>query len=249
LLRGSSIAPGSGTTWAGSIDNGEADGDCRFYNAVADALRSPEEHEYARDVMFTQSGGKGGIAKLVRALRKLDVPVVAVADFDLLRQLGQLRVIVEALGGELGPFQDDLARLRREIEALGAFNAKKTKDDIKLLLDGVSDDVGAFPPNIARPITKSLKTPAGWERASRIGFAILAPGEPYVAGERLIRGFAQLGLFIVPCGELECFLPDIELEKNDWVYAALERYRDAFDRAPELEGARRFVAQLIAKSK
>src|SRR6266446_6079222 len=153
LLRGSSIAPGSGTTWAGSIDNGEADGDCRFYNAVADALRSPEEHEYARDVMFTQSGGKGGIAKLVRALRKLDVPVVAVADFDLLRQTGQLRTIVDALGGKVGPFQEDLARLRSEIDSLGTFSASRTKHNIKQLLDEVSDDVEVFPRNIASRIS------------------------------------------------------------------------------------------------
>jgi hypothetical protein len=110
-------------------------------------------------------------------------------------------------------------------------------------------DVETFPPNIASRISNSLKTSAGWQRATKIGTAILAPGEPHLAGERLIRGFAQLGLFIVPCGELECFVPNIELEKNDWVYAALERYCDAFDKAPELEGARRFVAQLIAKPK
>jgi len=225
----------------------EADGDCRFYNAVADALRSPEDHPYVRDVMFTQSGGKGGIAKLVRALRKLDVPVVAVADFDLLRQTGQLRTIVDALGGKVGPFQEDLARLRSEIDSLGTFSASRTKHNIKQLLDEVSDDVEVFPRNIASRISKALKTPAGWQRAAKVGTAILGPGEPYVAAQRLIRGFAQLGLFIVPCGELESFLPDIELEKNEWVHTALERHRDAFDRAPELEGARQFVAQLIAK--
>jgi hypothetical protein len=225
----------------------EADGDCRFYNAIADALRSAEEHQYARDVMFTQSGGKGRIAKLIRALRKLDVPVVAVADFDLLRQTGQLRAMIEALGGEVSPFQDDLARLRREIGALGEFSARKSKDEIRQLLEGVSDDVDTFPPNLASRISKALKTRAGWRRATQIGFAILPPGEAHLAGERLIRGFAALGLFIVPCGELECFLPNIQLEKNEWVYAALDRYRDAFDRAPELESARKFVAQLIAK--
>jgi hypothetical protein len=197
--------------------------------------------------MFTQSGGKGGIAKLVRALRKLDVPVVAVADFDLLRQTSQLRAIIEALGGEVSPFRDDLARLRSEIGALGGFSARKSKDDIRQLLDGVSDDVEEFPPNLASRISKRLKTPADWQRATQIGFAILPPGEAHVAGERLILGFAALGLFIVPCGELECFLPGIQLEKNEWVYAALDRYRDAFDRAPELENARKFVAQLIAK--
>jgi hypothetical protein len=178
----------------------EADGDCRFYNAVADALRSPEDHPYARDVMFTQSGGKGGIPKLVKALRKLNVPVVAVTDFDLLRQTGQLRAIVEALGDKFAPFQEDLARVRREIDAFGAFNARNTKGDIVGLLEGVSDDVESFPPNVASRSSKALKTPAGWRRASKIGFTILPPGGSHIAGERLIRGFAQLGLFIVPCG-------------------------------------------------
>lgn len=184
---------------------------------------------------------------MIRALRKLDVPVVAVADFDLLRQTGQLRAMIEALGGEVSPFQDDLARLRREIGALGEFSARKSKDEIRQLLEGVSDDVDTFPPNLASRISKALKTRAGWRGATQIGFAILPSGEAHLAGERLIRGFAALGLFIVPCGELECFLPNIQLEKNEWVYAALDRYRDAFDRAPELESARKFVAQLIAK--
>jgi predicted ATPase len=78
----------------------EGDADCRFYGAVLDVLVSQGGDQIRRpDVMFTHAGGNARLATIVRALHEVEVPVTAVADFDILSEKGILQNLVEALGG------------------------------------------------------------------------------------------------------------------------------------------------------
>lgn len=61
----------------------ESDYDCLFYQAVMNALYE-QKGEVAPDIHFTHCGGKARIKDVVAALRAINVPVIAICDFDLL---------------------------------------------------------------------------------------------------------------------------------------------------------------------
>jgi AAA domain, putative AbiEii toxin, Type IV TA system len=76
----------------------ESDSDSRFYAAVLDEAGG-DEIRRPHDLHFTQAGGKQRLHTVIAALRAVDVPVAAIADFDALREQSDLEKIVEALGG------------------------------------------------------------------------------------------------------------------------------------------------------
>ena len=223
----------------------EADGDCRFYNAIADALREPKNHAYIRDIMFAQSGGKGGVSKLVRALKKLAVPVTAVVDFDVLRDAGQLWSIVEALGGDPSLCKDDYAVVKKSIDDLGSVPPDRIKAEIAEIFAKIPADSKGLSQADTRKIHKLLKTSVGWERAKSAGLNLLGKGNPRICGERLFAKFREFGLEVVPSGELEAFCPLEASSKNEWVNEVLDKCRGKLGTEESLAEARKFVTRLI----
>jgi hypothetical protein len=74
-------------------------------------------------------------------------------------------------------------------------------------------------------ITETLKTANGWKKMKMSGVQALR-GEPYLAAQRLIAYFAELGLFLVPVGELECWIRDISpSNKAAWLSRVFEEGR------------------------
>lgn len=75
----------------------ESDYDCLFYQAVMNAIYESRD-EAAPDVLFTHCGGKSRAKDVVRALKAVNVPVVAICDFDLLDASQYFRPLIEAFG-------------------------------------------------------------------------------------------------------------------------------------------------------
>ena len=75
----------------------ESDYDCLFYQAVINAIYE-HKNEIAPDILFTHCGGKSRIKDVTKALKAVNVPVVAICDFDLLNASQNFRPIVESLG-------------------------------------------------------------------------------------------------------------------------------------------------------
>lgn len=75
----------------------ESDYDCLFYQAIMDAMYEYKS-EVAPDVLFVHCGGKTRVKDVVSALKAVNVPVVAVCDFDLLNASQNFKPIVAAFG-------------------------------------------------------------------------------------------------------------------------------------------------------
>lgn len=81
-----------------------------------------------------------------------------------------------------------------------------------------------------------------WERLKRTGKAGLDRQEP-AAYERVEAICKEAGLYIVPCGEMECFDKTVNREKKEWVYYILENYDLAAE--AKLNEARSFVQSVV----
>lgn len=75
----------------------ESDYDCLFYQAIMNAIFE-QKNEIAPDVLFTHCGGKSRIKDVVSALKAVDVPVVAISDFDLLNSSQNFKPLAAAFG-------------------------------------------------------------------------------------------------------------------------------------------------------
>jgi hypothetical protein len=217
----------------------ESDSDSRFYAAVLDAIRE-EENLPPHDLLFTQSGGKDRLPLVIRALRAVSVPVVAIADFDTLRQRGLLQRIIEALGGDWAIIEPPWRPVAAAINDLGS------APPLLAVREQVNEIFDAAPPGQltreqARLIREATRVDDGWARVKQGGLAMVPQGQPSEQAHQLLTTLAQTGLRIVPVGELERWAPEVARHGPAWVSEVLRRGRHIEDAEP----ARAFIRSTI----
>lgn len=240
LLRYSNILDG---LFHESVVVCEADADCRFYSAILDATMAGNPDDAKRpDLMFTHCGGKARLPVVIRALREVDVPVRAVADFDVLSEEEPLKTIAEALGIDWAEIQPDWRLVKNAVDSKKPdLSTDEVKKEIGELLSAVTTTI--FPPRTKADIQTVLKRTSPWAHAKLVGKAFVPSGDPSKACERLLSNLRAGGLHVVEVGELEGYVRTEGGHGPKWVNAVLTREL-ATD--PELEAARKFVQALAA---
>jgi predicted ATPase len=220
----------------------ESDSDCRFYNAIMDALIEPNEKTRREHVMFLHCGGKARMPVVIRALRNLDVPVNVVSDFDLLNSESPISEICEAMGIGWTEQREDWALVKSSIDQKRPeLDSVEVVREIQQLLATVQEKY--FPKDTKKDIETVLRKASPWAHAKTIGKNFVPSGDPTVACERLFRAFEEKGLFVVPVGELEGFCRSVGNHGPKWVSEVLEKKDIAED--PELDEAKTFVRKLV----
>lgn len=218
----------------------ESDSDCRFYSAVMSAIYG-DQGSIAPDIMFIHCGGKHRIPVVVRALRKLGVPITVVADFDVLSDMQPLCAIVEGLEGVWPELESDWLLVKSSVDQK---RPELETEDVKKEIAGIlaSVEQRIFPKEAVRELGKVLKKTSAWSQAKAAGKSYIPSGDPTQAYARLREALKLVGLLVVDVGELEGFVRSIGNHGPTWVNDALNR---DLRNDPELEDARRFVAEMV----
>jgi len=225
----------------------EADSDCRFYAAVLEAAFEARNPDAKRpDLMFTHCGGKARLPIVIRSLREVDVPVCAVADFDVLADQQPLRSIVEALGADWSQFEADWCVVKMAVDAKRPdLNTADVKREFAGVLDLVTSAI--LPDSSRAKLQSIIRRSTAWSNAKHVGKAFVPSGDASKACDRLLTTLRKAGLHVVEVGELEGFVRTESGHGPKWVNAVLAR-----DLATdtELEQARQFSLRLatVAKS-
>ncbi|WP_330438507.1 AAA family ATPase [Micromonospora sp. NBC_00821] len=197
----------------------EGDSDCRFYQAVMDEHLSnlPE----ARDLLFTHVNGKARLGKGIRQLREFHVECAAIVDIDLLNSQQLFKSIIADAGGDWADFEEDFEVVKLAVESMGLTvpTAEATRSKIAELFKGLPGKEGV-PDKITEAIKDALAPKSAWHLLKKGGVGIL----PEAAAESAPRLFAQLqsiGIFVVPVGELERWIP-LNANKQNWLTQVLE---------------------------
>jgi hypothetical protein len=221
----------------------ESDSDARFYAAMTDVLFDGELRDRRKpDLMFAQCGGKDRLPLVVRALRALDVPVVAVADFDILSSEDTLHNLVTASGGDWPTIKADWLRVKAAVDAR---RPELTADEVK---SGIAEILGTvaesyFPVGAKREIEKILIRSSAWFHAKTTGLATVPRGEATETCVHLLDTLAAIGIRVVRTGELESFARTEGGHGPAWVNQVLKRNLKA---DTELADARAFVKSFVA---
>lgn len=220
----------------------ESDSDCRFYSAILDALFDIRKDAPKPDFMFTHCGGKDRLPVVIQSLSKLGVPVIVVADFDVLNSDLPLKDIFRNLGGDWEEVKSDWNIVRSAIEQKKPeLPSQDVVSEINKIITGITDKI--FPPSASKEITAVLKKSSPWSIAKSVGKSYVPSGDATQASDRLFNKFLQKGLLIVEVGELEGFDRREGNHGPKWVNNVL--IKDLLN-DPGLEDARRFVTRMIS---
>ena len=218
----------------------EADSDCMFYSSILDL---PEVHGGRQpDVLFVHANGKDRISTLAEALVALDVPVEVVVDMDVLKTPSVLKAIIAALGGDWATAAPQASAVKTAIEErkLG-LSSFELREGVKAAVDEVLSEDDA-PRRLESRIKALFREATPWDVVKTAGQSALPPGEATQHFKSLQVICKQLGLWIVPVGELEGFCKSIGGHGASWVQQVLERGDLATE--PDLESAREFVSEI-----
>lgn len=218
----------------------ESDSDCRFYAAMLDA-EVENRNIPIPDVLFTHCGGKQRVAMVAKALRKIDVPVTAICDFDVLNSESPLKDIIQALGGSWDEIKNDWIRVRNEIEQKRPeLNTEDVKKAIDVALETVSS--ATLPQKTIKEIQQIVKKASPWAEAKTGGVSYVPSGEATQSCRKILQYCKEKGLLIVEVGQLESFCRDIGNHGPKWVNEVLNK---DLKHDPELETARKFIWEIM----
>jgi hypothetical protein len=207
----------------------ESDSDCRFYAAVLEELPGLAQG-LASEVLFTHCGGKQRIATVVSALRELGVPVRVIADFDVFRDEAEFSNIVTSLGGPAEVFATNARVVRTAVDASSQYPTTAfAKEEIAKILASAPNRLNR---DAAEALRSVVRAEGGWRAVKRGGVHALPQGDASSAAKHLISQLHEVGLHVVPVGELERWAPDIPDHGPAWCTNALThgRQRDAESR-------------------
>lgn len=218
----------------------ESDSDSRFFSAIL-AAQFDNTTDIAPDVLFINCGGKHRIPTATKALKKLNVPIKVVADFDVINDINPLKEIFEDLGGIWSDVEIDWKIVKKEIEQKRPeFLTEDVKEEIGHILSSTIDRI--FPKTKISEIQKALKKASPWTEAKSVGKAFIPSGNATQSFERIQSKFSEKGFLIPEVGELESFCKSIGNHGPKWVSEVLTK---DLKTDKELETARQFVMQII----
>lgn len=214
----------------------EDDSDCRLINSVAEHLVIQAGGQWL-DTAYIPTGGKHGIPKVANVLRQIGVPVKAVFDMDFLSEKSLIKSVVEAFGGTW----DDVNPLWSRVDsAVRASNKSKSvpqiKESIASLLKNSNDD--ELP---KRQIIEELKQGGLWSEVKKYGVRGIPNGKAQADFSALRDKLEEIGVYLVPVGEVEGFCPEIGGHGPKFVTTLLSTISLDDDRLSEL---RAFVERI-----
>lgn len=224
----------------------ESDADCLFYSSILNTKAVCGDRR--PDVLFIHTSGKHRMAHLAETLRELNVPVSVIADVDLLNEEVTFRALFERLGGEWAHVQPAWKSLKTTVETKKPpLNAEQVSGMIKTELEGVSG-TSPFPKEKEQAIKRIFKTVSPWDAIKRAGRAALPQGQAVQQFDELLRACGEIGLWVLPVGELEGFCRSIDGGHGPGFVEKVLEERD-LETDPELADARTLLAKVLARAR
>lgn len=219
----------------------ESDADCLFYSSMLNS--NAVSGEQRPDVLFVHASGKHRLAKLAETLRDLDVPVSVIADIDLLNEEVPFRTLFTKLGGDWATINTKWQAIKTSVEAR---RPPLNADQVVRLINDALKGVGGTAPfgkDKEREIKAIFKTLSSWDDVKRAGRAALPGGQTTQQFDDVAAKCAEVGLWLVPVGELEGFCRSIDGGHGPGFVEKVLEERN-LENDPELEEARRFMTSL-----
>jgi hypothetical protein len=182
----------------------EADGDRLVYQAVYETVAD----RYQLDVHFAAVGGTGGLANTCTLYRTLRIPVVVIADLDIVTDPdNKLGKVLSALGvAQTGELVRRAGKIATALKSLPpTLSESDAKHQVQLTVEGDLDWAKGSDVELQRALQSIANKLDRMRRLKKGGIDSL-PTEIAEPLKGLVSDLRGAGLFLVPVGELEEWL-------------------------------------------
>jgi hypothetical protein len=204
----------------------ESDSDCKMYSIIEEHLKR-SRGKYS-ETLFIHCGGKHRMAKIINALKALNIDVKLISDIDVLNDESVFRGIVEAFGIEWDSIFKDYNIFVSNIHSP---KEKIKREELRTRVDQILSK--SSNPELTdtelKEIGEALRTISKWAPLKACGIAAIPSGDSTKAFGRMNQVLKENGIFIVPVGELECFIKEVGGHGPEWTNKVLETYPDLTD--------------------
>lgn len=204
----------------------ESDSDCKLYSIIESHIKQ-KEGKYS-ETLFIHCGGKHRMSKIVSALRSLDINVKLIADIDVLNDQEVFKGIVESFGINFGSIQSDYNNI---VSNLHSPKEKIKRNLAKIAINQILENsANAYlSSKEIKNIREEISTTSKWDNLKSAGTTALPAGNATASYETIDQLLKNDGIYIVPVGELECFVKEVGGHGPEWVNKVLETYSDLDD--------------------
>jgi len=188
----------------------ESEGDREEYQAASEAISGHASSE----VHIVPVGGTGGFAEPLCFYLALDIPVAIIADLDAVCDPDKIDAIADSLVSDSKSRQilmDDLRALAQLIKTMPAsITETEAKEKLRLLAEESWSWTGGGDNALRRELTEIATQLKRIHRLKKGGLKAY-DDNPNIQSKLLsiIDRFASEGMFFVPVGELEDWVPDL----------------------------------------
>lgn len=177
------------------------------------------------ETLFIHCGGKQRMARIASALRALDIDVRLIPDIDILNDENVFRGILQAFGIGWDEVKDDY---RAVVSNLHSPKEKVERAQAKALIGAVLDSSGGqfLSKDEIAGINDAVSTVSKWKALKLSGEAAIPAGDAARAYRRIDQLLRAHGIYIVPVGELERFIPTVGGHGPEWTNRVLDAYPD-----------------------
>lgn len=217
----------------------ENESDCKFYSAILENL---DLVKY-QNTLFCAVGGKHQFKKVVPLLKKLNIQYAIIADIDLINNKDNLRQLVNSIEDDCyNQINDYHTRFIEEFEE-GTYSQIKTQEVIKTEINQMFNSDKYMSDKTAKEIIGVLKNISSFKLLKSGGKGVLPQGECVTLFNKLEEFLNQHNVFILECGEIERFVPDVGGHGNSWVEKTFARYNDINN--PVYDEAKQFIKNVF----
>lgn len=202
----------------------EADVDCRFYAMLLEYMKE-RRGEYGQ-TKFVACGGKDRLGNVAEALISLGVDTRVIPDLDILNEKTKFKELVTSCGGDWNIVQKDYVVVAEFFKSKQRLRPQRTR---LLQILNESDDE-RISEKEAGLIGKMLPGKGPWSDLKLYGVKSVK-GDQYRRLQALMSKVNGFGIFPVPVGELERFIPDGSNHSSQWLADVLAKHPSLADEA------------------
>lgn len=204
----------------------ESDSDCKMYSIIESHIK--QKKQAYSETLFIHCGGKHRMAKIITALRSLNIEAKLITDIDVLNDETVFKGIVESCGVDFSTIQTDYNNIVSNLHsAKEKVNRNTAKVTINQILDSGSN--ADLSNREVKDIREAISTISKWDGIKHSGVAAIPAGNATASFRNMDQLLRARGVFIVPVGELECFIKEVGGHGPEWANTVLERYPNLDD--------------------
>ena len=213
----------------------ENESDCKFYSAILEH----EELTIYQNTLFCAVGGKEQLKKIVPLLKELNIDYRIIADIDLINNIDSLKQLLNSAIPEC--YNEIAVQHKKFLENFQkeTNSQVKTQEVIRSEINSLFNEDKYISSKTAEQMKSLLRDVNNLKLLKTGGKAIIPQGDCVRLFKQIVDFLKENNIYVLECGEIERFVPEISGHGNNWVEKTFTKYEDIS--ADVYDEARKFI--------